>query len=141
VIDREAAQARRAWELRDASLMIPDTTVGVVRSTPSGSTTDAAAMRADIQRRMEMTTRVDTMTSVIDSLHALSSDSVLVYSTQRFVRVIRLSEGVERQRVSTVIHEQLLLRRSGHWDSVGAIREIQPRAWWADEAPPATPEQ
>jgi hypothetical protein len=136
VIDAQTAQARRAWELRDASLIIPDTTQGAVRETAEGATTEAASMRADIQRRMDMTTRVDTMSTVLDSLHAVGADSVRAYSSQRFVRMIRLSETEERQRISTVTHEQLFIRRAGRWEAVGPLREISPRAWWAGESPP-----
>jgi hypothetical protein len=82
---------------------------------------------------MDMTTRVDTIMEVLDSVRVVTTDNVLACSPQRFVRVIRLPEGVRRQRISTVIHERPVVRANGQWRLTGAIREIGPRAWWADE--------
>jgi ketosteroid isomerase-like protein len=97
----------------------------------------AAQLRADLQRRMNMTTRVDTLVEVLDSIRLITRDSILAYSSQRFVRLIRLDNGSERQRISTITHERPVIRSRGQWKLVGAVREIAPRAWWADEAPPA----
>lgn len=53
----------------------------------------AADLQADLQRRMNMTVRLGTLMEVLDSIHVLQPDSVVAYSTQRFVRVIRLDDG------------------------------------------------
>jgi hypothetical protein len=121
-IERFNNEARRAWDLRDASIMIPDTTQE-----------GAAAMRADIQRRMDMTTRVDTMIEVLDTLRVIGQDSVLAYSKQRFVRVIRLPEGEEKQRISTITHVRTFVHSQNGWEPVGPLLEQNPRAWWAGE--------
>jgi len=123
-IERFNDEARRAWAQRDASIMIPDTTQE-----------GAAAMRADIQRRMDMTTRVDTMIEDLDTLHVIGPDSVLAYSKQRFVRVMRLSDGEEKQRISTVTHVRTFARRPSGWEPVGPLLARDQRAWWAGETP------
>ena len=46
---RVAAAARRAWETRDPSLLIPDSTLTV--QTPQGRTLTAAQVRADLQQQ------------------------------------------------------------------------------------------
>ncbi len=134
-IDRMVATARHAWGTRNASLLIPDSTLSV--RTPDGGTLDAVQMRAELQRRMSMTTRVDTLIEVLDSVRVITADSVLAYSAQRFVRAIRLDGGAERQRISTMIHERPVVRVAGQWRMTGAVREISRRAWWVDEPPAA----
>ncbi len=131
-VERVNATARRAWEARDPSLLVPDSPSVFVR-TPQGQLLTATDLRADLQRRMNMTTRVDTLIEVLDSIRVVRPDSVLAYTSQRFVRVIRLPEGVERQRLSTVIHEIPMVRRELRWAQAGPLREINPKAWWAGE--------
>lgn len=121
-VDRMAATARRAWATRDAKLLVPDSTV------------TAEQLRADLQRRMNVTVRVDTLVEALDSTRSVTRDSVLAYSSQRFVGVVRLS-GVERVRISTVIHERPFVRTAGRWRATGAVREIAQRGMWADETP------
>ncbi|MGH7584994.1 MAG: DUF5990 family protein [Gemmatimonadales bacterium] len=87
-----------------------------------------------------MTARVDTLVEVLDRVRVITTDTVLAYSSQRFVRVVRLDGGVERQRISTIIHERPLVRVAGRWRMTGVVREIAPCAWWAGQ-PPACPRQ
>lgn len=122
-VDRMAATARRAWTTRDAKLLVPDSTLA------------ADQLRADVQRRMNVTVRVDTLVEVLDSVRSVTRDSILAYSSQRFVRLMRLESGVERVRISAVIHERSFVRSAGRWRTTGTAREIAPRAMWADETP------
>ena len=132
-IARMAARARQAWDTRNAGLLVPDSALTV--RTPQGGTITAAQLRADLQRRMDMTTRVDTLVELLDSTRVMTPDSVLAYSSQRFVRVVRLEDGSERRRISTITHERPFVRVAGRWEMTGAVREIDPRAWWADSTP------
>jgi hypothetical protein len=75
---------------------------------------------------MNMTTRVHTMNEVLDSIKVVTADSVLAYSSQRFARIVRLPDGVERQRLSTVIHEIPMRRREQSWVQAGPVRELNP---------------
>jgi hypothetical protein len=83
---------------------------------------------------MDMTTRIDTMRTVVDSILFAARDTAVVFSSQRFVRWMRLAEQPERQRISSVVHRQRFRRTSRGWEAAGPVEELQPRARWADEA-------
>jgi len=136
IIDRLTATARRAWETRDARLMIPDTAAGAAVRNPQGQMVSSADLRADLRRRMDLTTRVDTMIERLDSVRMVHRDTALAYSSQRFVRLVRMPDGAQRRRFSTVAHERTMVRRSNRWADSGPVREIAPRAWWEGETPP-----
>lgn len=131
---RQAAQdARRAWDARNAQLMfatLPETTI--VR-TPDGRAITKKDMIADLQRRMNMTTRIDTMAGRVDSLRFLGSDEAVVYSYQRFVRGMVVPGQPARVRISSVNHRQVFRRVAGAWRVAGPIEESNQRARWADE--------
>src|SRR5262245_38364023 len=91
-----ATTARQAWATRNAKILIPDSTLSV--RTPDGRTLNAAEMRADLQRRMDATTRVDTLIEVLDSVRVVTRDSALAYSSQRFVRLMRIDGRAQRAR-------------------------------------------
>jgi hypothetical protein len=134
-------RADRAWTARDARLMFPaDTAAGtdssVVVRTPDGRPINRAANIADLQRRMDMTTRIDTMRTVVDSILFVAQDSAVVFSSQRFVRWMKLPEQPERQRISSVIHRQRFARTGPGWEPAGPVEELDPRARWADEEKP-----
>jgi hypothetical protein len=127
--------ARRAWEARDARIMIPDTVTVSLRS-PDGQVITPAEMRDALQKRMDGVSRVDTMMVRVDSFLVVTPDSVLAYSTQRFVRLLRRPDGYERLRFSVVVHEQSFIRREEEWVTATPEREVKPRSWWGDESPP-----
>jgi hypothetical protein len=133
----QAVEARQAWEGRDARRMfadLPDTTV--VR-TPDGRAITKAAMIADLQRRMDMTSRIDTMAGRVDSILFPGLDEAVVWSTQRFVREMRVPGQSPRVRISSVVHEQRFRREGKGWRVAGPIQEHNQTARWADE--PAGP--
>lgn len=136
---RWTEQADRAWNARDARLMFPADTLNgadsVAVRTPEGKVISRAAIIADLQRRMDMTTRIDTMRTVVDSVLFTAPDSAVVYSSQLFVRMMRVSGQPERQRISSVIHRQQFGRSSRGWVAAGPIEELNPKARWADEKP------
>jgi len=126
--------ARRAWDARDASLMIPESTTASVQS-PLGVVYSPDRLRQDLQHRMDRVIRIDTMDVRVDSMRASGRDSIFVYSTQRFVRMIRQPEdGREGQRFSLAIHEQLFVRTKGVWSSAGPERQLHTRNWWAGDS-------
>jgi len=139
-VQRWTDQADRAWQARDARLMFPAGTLNsadtsaVVR-TPDGRPISRSANIADLQRRMDMTTRIDTMRTVVDSVLFTAPDSAVAFSSQLFVRMMRLPGQPERQRISSVIHRQRFGRSSRGWEAAGPVEELQPKARWADEKP------
>jgi hypothetical protein len=133
VIQAQAEEAGRAWETRDARIMfanLPDSTV--VR-TPEGRAITKAAMIADLQRRMDMTTRIDTMAGRVDSILFVGPDEAVAWSSQRFVRQMTVPGQQPRVRISSVLHEQRFRRDGTAWRSAGPIQEHNPTARWADE--------
>ena len=139
IVKRWTDKADRAWNARDARLMFPDSTgvadtAAVVR-TPDGRPISRAANIADLQRRMDMTTRIDTMRTVVDSVFFSAPDSAVVFSSQLFVRMMKVGGQPERQRISSVIHRQRFGRGSKGWEAAGPVEELNPKARWADENP------
>ena len=135
-IKRWTERADRAWNARDAKLMFPADTLeadSVVVRTPDGRPISRAANIADLKRRMDMTTRIDTMRTVVDSVFFSAPDSAVAFSSQLFVRMMRLPGQPERQRISSVIHRQRFARTSRGWEAAGPVEELQPQARWADE--------
>jgi hypothetical protein len=135
VVQAQAVEARQAWDSRDAQRMfadLPDTTV--VR-TPDGRAITKAAMIADLQRRMDMTTRIDSMAGRVDSLLFPTLDEAVVWSSQRFVREMRVPGQSPRVRISSVTHEQRFRRGEKGWRVAGPIQEHNQTARWADEPP------
>jgi hypothetical protein len=113
---------------------MPEDTAAIIK-TPDGRSISRESNIADLQRRMDMTTRIDTMRTVVDSILFVPGDTAVVFSSQRFVRLMKLPEQPERQRISSVVHRQRFHRASGTWRSAGPIEELQPQAHWADERP------
>jgi hypothetical protein len=109
---------------------LPDSTV--VR-TPQGKAITKAAMIADLQRRMDMTTRIDIMEGQVDSILFAGPDEAVVWSSQRFVREMTLPGERPRVRISSVVHEQRFRREGNGWRTAGPIREHDQTARWADE--------
>jgi len=133
LVQSAAAEARRAWDARDARQMfatVPETTV--VR-TPDGRAITKADMIADLQRRMNMTTRIDTMAGSVDSLRFLGPDEAVVFSSQRFVREMVVPGQQARVRISSVTHRQVFRRVAAQWRVAGPIEESNQRARWADQ--------
>ena len=133
LVQEAAREARRAWDTRDARQMfatVPETTV--VR-TPDGRAITKADMIADLQRRMNMTTRIDTMAGSVDSLRFLGPDEAVVFSSQRFVREMVVPGQQARVRISSVTHRQVFRRVAAQWRVAGPIEESNQRARWADQ--------
>lgn len=122
-IARMTTTEQRAWAMRNPGILIPDSALNAIQ------------LRADLQRRMDMTTRLDTLIEALDSVRGVTKDSALAYSSQRFVGVVRLDGRPGRVLVFTVTHERPFVRASGRWQVRGAKREIAPRSWWVDETP------
>jgi len=133
VVESQAREAGQAWAARDARLMFADLPDSTVVRTPDGRAITKPAMIADLQRRMDMTTRIDTMQGQVDSILFPSADEAVVWSSQRFVREMTVPGQQPRVRVSSVVHEQRFRREGMRWRAVGAIQEHNQRARWADE--------
>lgn len=136
LVRAEQQRAQRAWAARDASLMFdnPAAPMPSVR-TPDGREIDTGAMRADVQRRMDMTVSVEEMSLEIGSI-TIDGDTATAVSHQRFVRTMRQPNG-PRQRISTVTHTQTFARGAdGKWAASGAMQESNQAARWADEPAP-----
>ena len=137
--DRIDAIADHAWETRNASLMFAEASDTSVVRTPDGRAIGRTDMIADLQRRMNLTTRIDTMDVVIDSITFVGRDTAVVLSSQRFVRWMKLPDQPERQRISSVQHRQRYARSRGKWRTASAVQELNPTARWADESPAPAP--
>lgn len=133
VVEAQAVEARQAWEARDARRMfagLPDSTV--VR-TPDGRAIRKTAMIADLQRRMDMTSRIDTMAGQVHSVLFPGLDEAVVWSSQRFVREMKVPSQSPRVRISSVVHAQRFRREQNEWRISGPIQEHTETATWADE--------
>jgi hypothetical protein len=133
------SRADSAWDQRNARLMfegsdVPGDTVATIR-TSDGRSVSREANIADLQRRMDMTTRIDTMRTVVDSILFVPGDTAVVYSSQKFVRWMKVGEQPERRRISSVVHRQRFHRAAGKWSWAGPIEELNPQARWADDPP------
>jgi SnoaL-like domain len=137
LIEVWVAHADSAWWARSAALMfvgIPETAAdSVVIRTPEGGTLSRAANIADLQQRMDMTTRIDTMRTVVDSVRFLGADQAVAYTTQRFVRWMVLPGQAERQLFSGVNHRQEFERSGGRWVGRWPIQEFNRWIRWADD--------
>jgi hypothetical protein len=126
-------EARVAWETRNAQLMFVDLPDSTVVRTPQGRAVTKADMIADLQRRMDMTTRIDTMAGQVDSILFAGPDGAVAWSSQRFVREMTLPGQRPRVRISSVVHEQQFRRDGNVWRAAGPIQEHNQTARWADE--------
>ena len=136
-VHRQGEEARRAWGTRDARLMFVDLPDSTVVRTPQGRAITKADMIADLQRRMDMTTRIDTMQGQVDSILFVGPDEAVAWSSQRFVREMTPPGQRPRVRISSVVHEQRFRRDGEVWRAAGPIQEHNQTARWADE--PARP--
>ena len=132
-VDRQGEEAQRAWEIRDARLMFSDMADSTVVRTAEGREVSKADMIANLQRRMDMTTRIDTMEGKVDSVLFVGPDEAVAWSSQRFVREMTLPGENPRVRISTVQHEQRFRRVGEVWHAAGPIQEHNQTARWADE--------
>ena len=135
LIDEVNATARDAWVARDAARLLPGDAAEVVVHRPDGTSLTRGDLRRDLQRRMEMTAEVEQMIEQVERID-LDGDRATAFSRQRFARVVALPDGTKRRRISTVLHKRTLEKRDRTWRVVGSIEELEPKAWWADEAPP-----
>lgn len=133
-VHRLGEEARVAWETRNAPLMFTDMPDSTVVRTPQGRTITKADMIADLQRRMNMTTRIDTMVGQVDSILFVGPDEAVAWSSQRFVREMTPPGQRPRVRISSVVHEQRFRRAGTVWRAAGPIQEHNQTARWADEA-------
>jgi hypothetical protein len=132
-VHRLGEEARVAWETRNARLMFTDVPDSTVVRTPQGRAITKAEMIADLQRRMDMTTRIDTMRGQVDSILFVGPDEAVAWSSQRFVREMTLPGQPPRVRISSVVHEQRFRRDGNVWRAAGPIQEHNQTARWADE--------
>ena len=135
LVEEDNARLVAAWEARDATLVFPEGDDSAVAVTPDGRTIGAAELRADLQRRMDMTRSVEEMSVDIASVD-VDGDSAVAVSHQRFVRTLVLPDGALRQRISTVTHRQEFLRTDAGWIAAGPVEESDQAARWADEPAP-----
>jgi len=135
-VHRLGEEARVAWETRNARLMFADLPDSTVVRTPQGRAITKADMIADLQRRMDLTTRVDTMNGQVDSILFIGPNDAVTWSSQRFVREMTLPGQRPRVRVSSVVHEQRFRRDGDVWRAAGPIQEHNQKARWADEPEP-----
>ena len=106
----------RGWKLRDAKLSIPD----------------ESPARSSIQRMMDMTKSIDYLTVEIDVDGVRDNDAV-VLSRQRFSRLVRLPDGKERRRITSVTHRETWEKTGQGWKMKGFTEQDQ-TARWEDEA-------
>lgn len=112
-------------------MIFPNTEGGAGIVTPDGQVVDTAALRADLQRRMDMTVSVEEMSVEIGSIE-INGASAIAVSHQRFARTITQPNG-PRQRISTVTHTQRFEKGPIGWAPIGPIQESNQTARWADE--------
>ena len=118
----------------------PSADTSAIVRTPDGRDVSREKNIADLQRRMDMTTRIDTMRTVVDSVTFVRPDSAVVRTYQRFVRWMKLPDQPERQRISSVVHHQAFRKVAGAWRPAGPLVESDLKARWADDpAVPSTP--
>jgi hypothetical protein len=132
-VNKLGEEARAAWETRNARLMFTDLPDSTVVRTPQGRAITKADMIADVQRRMDMTTRIDVMEGQVDSIVFVGPDEAVAWSSQRFVREMTLPGQRPRVRSSSVVHEQRFRRDGNVWRAAGPIQEHDQTARWADE--------
>jgi hypothetical protein len=119
---RASALVLRGWKLRDARVFLGDA--------PS-------ALREDVQRRMAMTKSIDYLRIDI-AVESVKSSQAIVLSQQQFSRLLRLPDGKERRRITSVTHRETWEKSDKGWKLKG-FTEQDPTARWEDEKPASPP--
>lgn len=113
---RASLRYMRGWKLRDAKLSIPE----------------ESPARSNIQRMMDMTKSIDYLTVEIEVDGVRGNDAV-VLSRQKFSRLLRLPDGTERRRITSVTHRETWEKTGQGWKMKGFTEQDQ-TARWEDEA-------
>jgi hypothetical protein len=108
----------RGWKLRDAKISIPDESPG----------------RSNVQRMMDMTKSIDYLSVEIE-VDSVNGNEAVVFSRQRFSRLLRLPDGKERRRITSVTHRETWAKTERGW-KINGFTEHDQTARWEDEAPP-----
>lgn len=113
---RASLRYMRGWKLRDAKLSIPE----------------ESPARSNVQRMMDMTKSIDYLTVEIEVVGVRGNDAV-VLSRQKFSRLLRLPDGKERRRITSVTHRETWEKTGEGWKMKGFTEQDQ-TARWEDEA-------
>jgi len=121
---KASARYMRGWALRDARACLPDG--------------DAASV-ANLQQRMTMTKAIDALTVDVE-VESATENSAIVFTRQRFSRMLRLPDGTERKRITSVTHREQWERVENRW-RLRTFTEQDQTAKWEDEPQAAPPKR
>jgi hypothetical protein len=111
------AQARymRGWKLRDAKTSVGEGQQEIER----------------VQRLMNMTKSIDYLSIDIE-VDSVKDNEAIVFSRQKFSRVLKLPDGKERRRITSVTHRETWEKHAAGWKLKGFTEQDQ-TARWEDE--------
>ena len=115
---KASTQVLRAWKLRDAKLFLGN---------------QPSPLRDDVQRRMNTTTSIDYLKIEIE-VESVKGNEAIVLSRQNFSRLLLLTDGKERRRITSVTHREVWDRVDKTW-TLKKFTEQDPKAAWEDEKP------
>jgi len=114
----------RGWKLRDAK-------VSVAEGPPQEV--------SRVQRLMDMTKLIDYLSVEIE-VDSVKGNEAIVFSRQKFSRMLRLPDGKERRRITSVTHREIWEKTAQGWKMKGLTEQDQ-TARWEDGTKPQPPNQ
>jgi len=95
-----------------------------VWSAPDGTPITRSQMAEVLRRQWSTIERTVELTVRIDSLRLLGADSAVVFTSQRWQRILRGEDGAPHEVLTTAWMEQSWARRTDGWRGVGAARVL-----------------
>ena len=122
-IARQIARRVDATRRKDADALLADAGAGWV--TPDGRRLTREDMREALLREWEPVERTIDFTVHIDSLRLVDPDSAVVYTSQRWERILVTQDGSRHAVATSAWMEQPWTRRSGAWRGAGGARQLR----------------
>jgi len=117
---RASTRYMRGWKLRDAK-------VSVTEGPPQEV--------SRVQRLMDMTRFIDYLSVEIE-VDSVKANEAIVFSRQKFSRMLRLPDGKERRRVTSVTHRENWEKTPEGWKMKGLTEQDQTARWEDETKPP-----
>ena len=118
-VGMESAKAQtrymRGWKLRDAKTAVGEGPQEIER----------------VQRLMNMTKSIDYLSIDIE-VDSVKGNEAIVFSRQKFSRLLKLPDGKERKRITSVTHRETWEKNATGWKMKGFTEQDQ-TARWDDE--------
>ncbi len=128
-IEASIARSLAATRAEDIDAYMAEIPADLVLHQDDGTTTDHAALRADVLQQWSIIESTTALETVIDRFELQSDGSALVWTSGRWERVMLGRDGVSRHTVlTTQKHKETWRCKDGRWFNVD-IEELGGQVW------------